>query len=508
MEIILSYLKKRSGFLCLTLLLVCFFPITGMAVTYYISPAGNDATGDGSAGNPWKTLSKATITVTTAGDIIHVNAGTYTETVQCSLAVGVSIEGDGVTSIIRSTLTTNFIELLSLSSPEGTNGNQHISNLKFDGQNLSTYWAIWVKGRSNVSIYNCTIVDFKDRGVLFSARSDLADAPPLTTYCTGNSFHDNVVNNCAAYNLSTGIYGRGCLNIGGQDGMLIYNNSIIQNKRPEGYNGWPIKYMNDGYLKGCKIYNNVLTKIPFGGNYPGEGGWDFCIELFHIQGLEIYGNTIQGSIDLNYNTKGAYPFCAWIHDNTMNRTSLNSKYESGIIFEFDTETAIVENNILNNVSSGVQFNTRSGTIISNCVIQKNLFTNLGFGSGSGTAGGILIISEGTNDPVITNLSIYKNTITAASGKEPFVGIDFSSINNGSANGVYIKNNIVTGFVMAWLRGSTPTQMTNVVLTHNYATGNGNNNEPSWPGGDPLNYTYIFKYDDTRIQSGNHSRSNN
>ncbi len=51
-------------------------------------------------------------------------------------------------------------------------------------------------------------------------------------------------------------------------------------------------------------------------------------------------------------------------------------------------------------------------------------------------------------------------------------------------------------------------MTNVVLTHNAVTGNGNDNEPSWPGGEPLNYTYIFKYDDTRIQNGSHSRSNN
>ncbi|HRI24137.1 MAG TPA: right-handed parallel beta-helix repeat-containing protein [Ferruginibacter sp.] len=478
------------------------------ATTWYISTTGNDATGDGSAGNPWKTLGKATTAVLVAGDIIHVNAGTYTETVQCMLAVGVSIEGDGVTSVIRSTLTANFTELLSLGSAEGTNGNQHISNLKFDGQNLSTYWAIWVKGRSNVSIYNCTIVDFKDRGVLFSARSDLTDAPPVTSYSTGNSFHDNVVNNCAAYNISTGIYGRGCLNIGGQDGMLIYNNTIIQNKRPEGYNGWPIKYMNDGYLKGCRIYNNTLTKIPFGGSYPGESGWDFCIELFHIQGLEIYGNTIQGSIDLNYNTKGAYAYCAWIHDNVMSRTVLNSKYESGIIFEFDTETAIVENNVLNNISSGVQFNTRSGTVISNCVIQKNLFTNMGFGNGSGTTGGILVISEGTNNPVITNLTIYKNTITAAPGREPFVGIDLTSMNNGSGNGIFIKNNVVTNFVLAWLKGSNPTQMTNVVLTHNAVTGNGNDNEPSWPGGEPLNYTYIFKYDDTRIQNGSHSRSNN
>jgi hypothetical protein len=497
---LLTVLLTISFIFCLT--------INGFAATFYISPSGNDVTGDGSIGNPWRTLYKATQTVLTGGDIIHVNAGTYTETLQCSLAAGVSIEGDGITSIIRSTLTANFTELLSLASAEGTNGNQHISNLKFDGQNLSTYWAIWVKGRSNVSIYNCTIVDFKDRGILFSARSDLADDPPTTAYSTGNSFHDNIVNNCAAYNLSTGIYGRGCLNIGGQDGMLIYNNTIIQNKRPEGYNGWPIKYINHGYLRGCKIYNNILTKIPFGGSYPGETGWDFCIELFNIQGLEIYGNTIQGSIDLNYNTRGAYAFCAWIHDNIMSRTTLSTKYESGIIFEFDTEAAIVENNTLNNISSGVQFNTRSGTVISDCVISKNLFTNLGHGVGSGSTGGILIISEGTNNAVITNLQIYKNTITAAPGYEPLIGIDLTSGNNGSATGVYIKNNIVNGFILAWLKGSVPTKMTDVVLTHNQAAGNGNENEPSWPGGDPTNYTYIYKSDDTRIMNGNYNRSNN
>ena len=50
------------------------------ATTYYISPTGNDATGNGSAANPWKTLFKATSTATGTGDIIHVNAGAYTET--------------------------------------------------------------------------------------------------------------------------------------------------------------------------------------------------------------------------------------------------------------------------------------------------------------------------------------------------------------------------------------------------------------------------------------------
>src|SRR5215212_1851488 len=59
-------------------------------ITYYVSTTGSDA-GTGTSASPWKTLYKATSTVTTAGSIIHVNAGTYTETMKSNLAKGVSI---------------------------------------------------------------------------------------------------------------------------------------------------------------------------------------------------------------------------------------------------------------------------------------------------------------------------------------------------------------------------------------------------------------------------------
>jgi hypothetical protein len=51
-------------------------------------------------------------------------------------------------------------------------------------------------------------------------------------------------------------------------------------------------------------------------------------------------------------------------------------------------------------------------------------------------------------------------------------------------------------------------MSDVVLIYNQVTGNGNGNEPMWPGGDPVNYTYLYKADDTRIQNGFFNRSNN
>jgi len=497
-------MKIISLFLALCM---CTF---SFATTYYISPTGNDATGTGTLSNPWQTLNKATSTVTTAGDIIHINAGTYTETAQCNLAKGVSIEGDNVaTTIIKSASTTQWSALLTLSSPQDTNGAQSISNLTLDGQyvseaNYKTWIAIWITGRSNVIIHDTKIINFYNRGVIYDGNDATDPHTDPGHHATGNKFYNNTILNSAT---QTANYGSGLLNIGGQLGMEIYNNTLVQDQRGLHLNGWPIKYWDEGWLRGVKIYNNILTKKAYDGTYPGEGGnWDFAIEFFNIQGIEIYGNTIQGSIDLNYNYKGAYPYSAWIHNNTLNHASLNPNFESGIILEFRTESILIENNNFNNVCSGVQFNTRgvanSGgnnpvlpapaggySYLVDNVIRNNLFANLYQGNGIGTAGGILVISEGTDDPQINNMQIYNNTVIAKAGDAPFIGLDFSSMPNGNGDGLYIRNNIVNGFNGAWLQGSNGnTRITNATVTNNDAFGNGSNS-PSWPAGNPTNYIY-------------------
>ena len=505
----LFFLRRMAPAIFLTVGMVLFLTIASFATTYYVSPAGNDATGTGTLANPWKTLKKATGTVTASGNIIHLIAGTYTETQNSSLAVGVSLEGEGIAStVIISTITGQWSELLSLNSGQDTNGNQSISGIAFEGGyvNETTYktWiAIWVTGRSNVLIHDCKITNFKDRGVIFDG-NDVTD--PITDpghYATGNKVYNNTISNCAT---NVGNYGAGCVNIGGQQGMEIYNNTITQNQRPNFKNGWPLKYWDNGWLKGVKVYNNTLVKAPYVGSYPGQNGdWDFAIEFFNIAGLEIYNNTIQGSIDLNYNYKGTYPFCAWIHHNTLNHSTLNSNFESGIILEFATQAILIENNILNNVSSGVQFNTRGPgnnggygypaptggfSSLTDNTIRNNLISNVYQGNGTGTAGGILVISEGTDDPYIRNMTIYNNTIVAKAGDAPWIGLDFTSQPNGSCDGLYIRNNIVQGFQDAWLKGSNgATNIVNAIVTHNDAFGNGSGNTPSWPAGNPTNYTY-------------------
>ncbi len=476
------------------------FSIVCQATNYYISPAGNDVTGNGSIGNPWKTLFKATATVNTAGDTIFVNAGTYVETQKSILAVGVSIKGAGKTlSIIRSTLTTIYEAIISATSnTEGTNGNQSISGIKMDGTRTVS-WAIAILGRSNFRIYDCDFIDFVDHGVWFSGFTNTSQNTELAVYATGNKFYNNSMTNCAKFDG----FGRGNLNIGGQDGMLIYNNTIIQN-RPAGQNGYGIKYLNDGWLRGVKIYNNTITKPPLTLGTMGIGDWPFAIELAHTTGgVEIYNNVLTGAgFDSNVQYKRDSAYSIWFHDNIVRNTSPNQFRQAGVILEFSTEGAIVENNFFENIAYGVLFtprsfteNAHSGNII-NITIQKNL---MHLADGTSEPGGNFIFGYADGGPTRqynwNGMNIYNNTMIWKPGFASPWGIGFPfSAAGGTIRNWNIKNNIISGASNAAIVqcGSCGTVRPDLVdISNNNLYANGNSNQPAWLGGPgPTNYTYL------------------
>ena len=183
---------------------------------YWVAETGSNISGDGSYANPWATLAYACSQAVVPGDVIHIKAGTITETIQSVLAVGVSIIGAGNTSIIHSHISTVAAYTILLSSVEGTNGNQSISYIRMDGDALIGWSPLGITGRSNVSVHHCEFEDFFSRGVCFAGRAAFAATEPAT-YATGNLFYDNIVINCGDY-LGTGSGGAGYgnLNIGGQ----------------------------------------------------------------------------------------------------------------------------------------------------------------------------------------------------------------------------------------------------------------------------------------------------
>src|ERR1017187_1147662 len=284
----------------LTILTFLIVTLTLQATTYYVRTDGsNSNTGlSNTSGAAWLTLTYACAHAS-SGDIIHMVAGTYAlGSSQITVPVGISIEGDGVTTILNSTVSADYT-LALVSSTQGTAGNQHISNLKMSGgsgvNSYNAYSPVEIIERSNFSIYNCTFQYFSYRGPRFAGTS--TDGIP-STYSTGNSFHDNIVTDCCNFVSLGSPYGsgQGGLEIGGQLGMFVYNNTITVPYRTGGLNGYPIKYCMEGFNKGLKIYNNTLTRPAYSGL---SNDLCFSMELWNCRGgIEIYGNTINGAIDM------------------------------------------------------------------------------------------------------------------------------------------------------------------------------------------------------------------
>lgn len=456
--------------------------------TYYVSPTGNDQN-DGTQGAPWATLAKATAATKSAGSTIHLAVGTYVEHAVSELAPGVCIEGEGVGSVIKASLTADWTPIIHATSPEGTDGHQHISNVKLDGQNLSTFWAIEFAGRKNVSIHDVTVVDFKDRGVIINGRNDNQYKAP-SIYATGISFYNNTVLNSAAYNTANGVYGRGCLNVGGTEGMVIFGNTITQDQRPVGFNGWPIKGMNDGHNRGLKIYNNKLTKIPFSGAYGGDGGWDFAVEMFWDEGTEFYGNEVRGAgFDTNFQYKGSYPYSVWIHDNTFILPSPMASSNAAITLEFDTDGAIVENNVIDKMSNCVLFTPRPGNKISNVVIRKNVCTHVGKTTGNGSNASFIILGPGESNFNIDGLDILNNTFVADPNNRPWWGIELGGQSTGTVKNIAIKNNILAHTLAGAIVQGGGVTMSGVNISNNDLFDNTQSNDPVFTGPQPTGYTY-------------------
>ena len=474
------------------IVLFLFISFTISGATYYIDPAGNNSnSGSGSA--PWKTLAYACSKATAAGDIIHVNAGTYLETTQCVLAVGVSIEGVGATSIIKSHYVGGSdmnSALIMLSG--GTNSGQHISGIKLDGDALTGDKAIVVYNRSNVSIYNCTIVDFATQGIRFWGSGN----------CTGNSIHDCSILNCSWAN---GSDRQAAVPIAYQTGFLLYNNTLNNNLRADGTNGIGLKIWDAVYA--LKIYNNYFTSPSVctgGNNYP------FAIESWNSAklcgyGMEIYGNTFKGQVDFGAGvTKGSYAYGVDFHNNicgfeVADIPSDPSK-ESKIALQFEeiVSDVIIRNNLFKNIDRQVYFcsNGTSGSF-DNIKVYNNIFQNIYYNwqAQNTLAGykahGVGIIFGGSAFTYVRNIYIWNNDFIAYSGGPGAGEVGVFLPTTGNNSNVNIQNNIFKGFATAPISADAQSAggtLATLVIQKNVLYGNGNSNNLSTTGFTPTSLT--------------------
>lgn len=442
-------------------LLVIIFLFISLVIqaqkTYFVAATGGNNGNNGAIGTPWATLAFA-VTQAVSGDVIYMQAGTHTINTRVSVPVGVSLTGAGETSIITTDgIATEWAMLIQLESVTVTDGNQSISYLKFDGNSLAVDVALRISGRNNVKVHHCTFIDFHYVGVYWMSATSGDDYTPPVDYVTGNEFYNNTMTNCAHY----GAWALGALTIKGQVGMLIHDNNISQTGRAAGTNGWPIAVWS--WAKGLKIYNNTLFK-------DDVSNWDFCLEMNRIFGLEMYNNTITGSIDINFIEKGAYDYGAYFHNNILGPKTPSSVGYTGIILEYGTSDVIIKYNKFRNLETGIHYTPRPGSIITNHEISYNIFEGLG----RGHAGwGAIRLWEDPDKFVLGNYNVYNNVFYG----DPDMMIYGIGIGGYSSGGVInIINNIFIN--AAWyyaLNLSTLNNLTTLNIKSNIFYNNGNSN---------------------------------
>lgn len=493
----------------LTVLFIFLIHIS-LAGTIYVSTTGNDATGDGSIGNPYASLNKAS-TVATSGDVIYFETGSYTEANQINIGTGVSIDGAGrdlvtITSGYFNTGGGAYDYWINLqSATENTNGNQFIRNITFDGNNIQCYRGIFIKARSNVSIYNCRIKNFFLAGVYWKGSLQAYGTEPIN-YSVNNVFYDNIVDNCSNRRYPDSVTvngsGGGLLWISGQQTMLIHDNLLSDTSRESGHNG-NIIFSVEGNLKDFKYYNNTSWMDTSYHSY----GFHCALEFWNDRGgMEFYNNTFYGggnTIDQggSVQIKGVYAYSFWIHNNTMIRlvrkTDLGQQNDGGWIGEGNVNDAIFEYNRVVNYGENVAtvgIGYTPDTVAQNNYIQYNLFENMGYDNGQSAYGiQISMNRQATNvNDTIQNIYIYQNTFLNNTGLGKIAG-NIMMKNDTTLNlikNIFIKNNIIDDagsygyltFYETQIAGDSHGGfIDSIMVDHNIIYNNGNSNNAFYRG---------------------------
>jgi hypothetical protein len=417
-------MNRIIGKRCLTLLsllAVVLLAPSAWAAIYYVSPTGNNSTGNGSQSAPWQSLSSACSKVS-AGNTIYVNAGTYTDNNTCSLATGVMIQGAGSSSVIINTSASPYIN--AVSSLPVVDGSNEISGISFIGSGSNT--GIFSAARSNQKIHDCKFNNFGNaidvHGKVPAWSSSCASAPPSQSASYCDDYEDLSIEP-ASTDWATGVE--------------IYNNNLTNAKiHPQTVKGATIHgnvIDNSTSLKsavgntalwwnGVQFYNNTIKMQTI--------AWStIAIEVWMVEGdTKFYNNWTNGWFSILKNPKGPSTPYSWEIVNNTFESNVPQGLGSGAVGQA-LETCYFANNVLiaGNYFTNTGTNKTYDMAIGihgkgpnqNFMIRNNVIYNMGHD-------GIEIDTNDASGRVFAgqNINIYNNV--------------FDTLNNGSSQGVYIN----------------------------------------------------------------------
>ncbi len=436
---------------------------------YHVSPSGSDIAGNGSSGNPWKTIAYAASQVPANQDLtIYLAAGTFTETEPIELPTGVNVEGAGEdqTFINSSGVTLpagitgaegdyrlwpdgSLFQLVSIPYTNGSyygppeemapaiDGNQTLSGFTINGQGTLKA-GIWVMSRNNVTAHHITIKNTKMNGAVFG-KSDMwwYEAMPDGAWMKNTTIHDMKFINAAEAQ-------KGCLRLAGLDGAEIYNIDIDDQGGAYG-----IKFMYVGHYKNLSIHDcNIRVS-----DYDPEWGEAISIELWNFaraSNSEIYNINCNTWLSLvnhtqipSYEPEGDNVDALDLHHVVMIDEDGSSQKEA---IEAALSGVKIHDCYLQDKGFGIAIWNGVGSLLKkNYEIYNNVITNVDRDPGFGFANSSAIFIP---DPA-QNVKIYNNVfermgvaleITAASDVDVknniFIKSEGDDIKGGSGNASY------------------------------------------------------------------------
>jgi hypothetical protein len=432
-------LMYKAQVTILAILAVFVMSSIGWAAEYYVDPHGSDISGCGSQANPWKSLSHACGKVTTSGDKIYVNAGTYTDNSQCTLAVGVDIEGAGKSGVTINTTTGVYIA--ASSNVPTVDGNNDISGIGVYGTDSNT--CIYSVGRNNQKIHDCHLEKFglaiDIRGKSTTWKDDCSSSetetctycdnnemysvePSVTDWATGVEIYNNTITNATIHPLTiknAKIHHNTINNsitnkcgVGGTSlwwsGVEFYDNQIHMKTVAWSVIALEVWMVEDN----ARFYNNwtngwfSILKNPHGPNSPYS--WQIYNNKFESN---LTPGDVRVALETCYLVKNVL-----IEGNYFANTGAQNTYDKGIgIWGYGVhKNIIIRNNVLYNIDGdGIQIGidqlkANMTPDYDDIYIYNNLFDNMA----SGNSGGILICDKSTGD--IDGLIVKNNIFTTVS----------------------------------------------------------------------------------------------
>ncbi|MDI6723994.1 MAG: hypothetical protein QMD61_05055 [Methanobacterium sp.] len=361
----------------------------------YVSPTGNDTTGDGSQGNPYKTIAKG-ISMVSPGGTVHVANGTYTGTGNVNLTINknVTINGESRDSAIidRQNLNRIFIissgyniTLTNLTLRNGLASNSNGGAIQNNGGTLTINNCALTNNRASrtadsTAVYGGAIYNtgtltinnsiFTGNTVTSGSLNDAFGGAIYSTgsiTITGSTFSgNNATSSSGTANDDGGaIYTNGNLNIdnssftnntAGQDGGAIYSNSnlSINNSSFTSNAGGMTNNgaggaicIGDGSILGMNL---TITNSTFTGNSGQHGGALWTNAGSSSNPAVITNTTFTG----NTGTYGGAIRNWGILNITKSSFTGNSGTEGGAINNYNSGRAVLtvtESNLIDNTAT-------------------------------------------------------------------------------------------------------------------------------------------------------------